>query len=497
MNATSDMDERSRHRQFEDRFLAQLRVRAMGLVKGKLPAEHVTVEPTPEGIDAVRSELARLEVYDRSAVERLAGTRAIEMTFHKKMLGGLFYSPISRVRVRVLAPVEPLLKGERPGPVGREEVLDALARYEVLPRRDRPTGVVLASATGFTPEARALAERGGPPTLVLMGGRDDGGWDIAMPPALRKTPWAKLFELEGVHERLSRLMHHLNENTHLVDSRGMSIPQLADKLGLSTAETELLVRQACRGESRLMTVTHDGVTHVARTPLAIEEGGNPMSVWSRMRRMLGFKPTVRERVREMTAQRVRIEQERHEVDQKIDALERQERAALEQGAKATSDAERHQIAGKLVRVRTELKRHRVQAQNLTNALDVIGTHIHHLTLAEQNKRLELPKAEELTKQAASAEQAAAELAANAELARSIEVGGATPMQEEEEAAILEEFKQVAAEKASQSGAAAPAAAVPAGTPTIPASPQRAPSAARVPPVPASPEKREAAKPELG
>ncbi|GMU82068.1 MAG: hypothetical protein AMXMBFR47_19390 [Planctomycetota bacterium] len=491
------MDERSRHRQFEEQFLAQLRARSLALLRKTLPADVVMAYPTGEGIDSVRAELSRLGVYDRDATETLAGTRSLEVFFKKKRLGGLFHQAVSRIRVRVLAPIEPLLKGERPGAVGREEVLDALARYELLPRRDRPTGIIFASATGFSPEARALAEGSGFPTLVLMGGREDGGWDVAMPQRVRNSPWARLFELESQDDRLRRLFHHLNSNAHLVDSRGLSMRELSDKLGLPRGEVEQLVRQACRTEPRLMTVVHEGSVHIARTPLA--EEGSPMGMWSRVRKLLGFKPSVAERVREMTIQRVRIEQERHEVDQKTEILETQEREALKNGAEAKSDAERKQIAGKLVRVRTELKRFRAQAQNLTNALDVIGTHIHHLTLAEQNKRLELPKAEDLTREAATAEQTAAELAANAELARSIEVGAATPMMEEEMSAIFEEFKQAADEKAtSQAGSkAGEAAAAPtAGSQRDsrqPATPDRAPAARSSPPP--VPEKREA-RPEV-
>ena len=489
------MDDRSRYRQFEERFIAQLRGRSLALIRGKLPADRLDVQPTPEGIDSVRAELARLEIFDRDALEKLPGTRSCQFVFSKKVLGGLFQSPVSRVRVRVLSPIEPLIKGHAPRPVGREEVLDALARYTLLPHRDRPTGIIFASPTGFTPEAKSLAEGSGNPTVVLMGGREDGGWDVTMPPRLRPTPWAKLLELESQDERLKRLLYHLNENSHLVDSRGISLRDLADKLGVPRMEAELLVRQACRAEPRLMTIVHDGVTHVARTPLAEERSS--MSVWSRIRKLLRMKPTVAERVREMTIQRVKIEQERHEVDQKTDALEAQERQALQAGAAATNDAERKQQAGKLVRVRTELKRLRAQAQNLTNALDVIGTHIHHLTLAEQNRRLELPKAEEITREAAQAEQMAAELSVNADLARSIEVGAASATQLDEEAAIMEEFKQ-AAEAAKAPATAAPASA--GATPERAASPSAArpigsPSrtAASPPPLP---EKREAAKPEL-
>lgn len=467
---------------------------------GKLPADEVLVQPTPEGIDGVRAELSRLEIYERDAVEKLAGTRSVQMLFQKRLLGGLFRRAVSRVRVRVVAPVEPLLKNESPGPVGREQVLDALASYELLPSKDKPSGVILASATGFTAEAKSLAEGSGKPTLILMGGRADGGWDVAMPPAVRKTPWARLFELESQDERLRRLLYHLDQNASLVDSRGMPMSALAEKLGLSPAETEMLVRQACRSESRLMTVVHDGQTHICRTPLA--EEGNTMSIWSRIRRLLRLEPTTAERVRELTAQRVQIEQQRFELDQKVSAREADERQLIQQGAAAASDAERKQLAGKLMRVRRELRRHRAQAQLHTQQIDIIGTHIHHLTLAEQGKRLELPKAEDLTREAAAAEQVVSEVSADADLAASIEVTGETPMVLEEEAAIFEEFKQVAASQAA--APEVPARETPAVEPAprasreAPTKAAEAPTkAGQAPPPPPAKAKDESARPELG
>jgi len=357
-----------------------------------------------------------------------------------------------------------------------------------------PTGVILASATGFTAEARTLAEGGGRPTLILMGGREDGGWDVTMPPPVRKSPWARLFELESQDERLRRLLYHLDQNANLVDSRGISMSALADKLGLSSAETELLVRQACRSEPRLMTVVHEGRTHICRTPLA--EEGNTMSIWSRIRRLLRLRPTTAERVRELTAQRVQIEQQRFEVDQKVNALENDERQLVQQGAAAPSDAERKQIANKLMRARRELRRHRAQAQLFTQQIDIIGTHVHHLTLAEKGKRLDLPKAEDLTREAAQAEQVMSEVAVNADLAASIEVTGETPLMAEEEAAIFEEFKQVAASQAGASPAAEPEAP-PAAEPPAAASEAPTRAAEAAPPPPPAKEKDKSARPELG
>jgi len=475
------MDERTRQRQFEDSFLNQLRNRATTLTRGALPADRVTIEAMPEGIDATRDALSRLEIYDRDLLETLPGTRTLELRFDRRALGGLFRRNVARLRVQTLADVEALLANEPTLPLGREAVLDALARYELLPRQHRPSAVVFASATGFTPEAKALVHRGGTPTLILVGGREDGGWDVEVPAGVARGPWRRLFELETQDERLRRLLYHLDQQADLLDSRGVPVATLAERLGLPAEETEALVRRACRARPHLMTVVHNNTVHVCRTPL-IEEG-NAMSIWSRIRRLLRLKPSVAERVRVMTAQRVRLEQVRHDVDQRLSSLEAEERDALQRGAAAASDAEKKQIAGRLMRVRRDIRRQRAQANVYTQQIDILGTHIHHLTLAEQGRRLELPKAEELTQQAAEAEQIMSELAANADLAHSIEVGAESPGMAEEEAAIFAEFDQVAAKQVDQRTRGEPEREPPAKERRESATP--------------APEKSRPARPELG
>lgn len=450
------MDERSRQRQFEDQFHRQLRARAQALIRGLLPADRVVVESMSDGVDAVRATLTRLELFDRDLVEQLPGTRTVQLRFQRQALGGLLSRTVSRVRSQVLAPIEALAANQPPGPVGRELVLDALARYQLLPARERPDVAVFASATGFTPEAQALVDAQLAPLLVLLGGRADGGWDMHMPDAFRRSPWSRLVELESQDDRLRRLLYHLEQSTAQLDSRGIPVTELAGKLGLPVEQTELLVRRACRANGRLMTVVHERQVHVCRSPLA--EESNTMSIWSRIRRLLRLTPTVTERVRVLTAQRVAIEQQRHELDKSIGALEADERTAVQQGADAKSDAERRQIAGRLMRLRRDLRRLRSQATVHSHQIDILGTHIHNLTLAEQGRRLDLPKAEELTRQAAEAEQVVQELAANAELAAGVEVGAQTPALQAEEAAILAEFEQVAAASKAETLAAKSATA---------------------------------------
>src|SRR5690606_25735359 len=111
-----------------------------------------------------------------------------------------------------------------------------------------------------------------------------------------------------------------------------------------------LVRRACRNDSRLMTVVAEGTIRVCRAPLAADRG-NTMTLWMRIKRMLGFRATPAEMVRELTAQRVQIEQQRHDVDQRVNGLESDERDLLDRGAKASGTVEKQHLAGRLMRTR--------------------------------------------------------------------------------------------------------------------------------------------------
>jgi hypothetical protein len=222
------------------------------------------------------------------------------------------------------------------------------------------------------------------------------------------------------------------------------VPDIARELGLPPEVAELLVRQACRLDPSLMTVAHAGTVHVCRTPLM--EKGTTMSIWSRVRRWLGAKPTVAEQVRGLTAQRTVLEQERRVLDQQTGKLETDEVGLLKQGAAAPSDAEKRQVAAKLMRLRRELNRQRALAQVKTNQIDVIGTNIHNMTLAEGVRAVALPTREVLAQQAAEAEAAVQGLADVADAARDVEVVGASSQSAEAEDAIFAEFAQVAAQE---------------------------------------------------
>lgn len=451
------MDERSRHRQIEDQFHRQLRTQAQKLL-GRVPADRVRIQPVADGVDGVRATLARLGRYERGLLDALPGTKTEYYQFSRRVLGP-FRRTVVQLRAQALAPIDTLVEGDGAGagPVEREDVLTALARYTEMPRDARPSCVVYASATGFSADARALVHAGGSPTIVLLSARRDGGWDVELPESLKNSPWARLFELETQDELLRRLLYHLDKRGLDLETRGVTVDALAEQLGMPRPQAEALLRKACEAEPRLMTVVNDGVLTVCRSPLADEV--RPMAMaswWSWFRRaVLRLPPTPAERVRQLTAQRVQLEQQRAQIDTRLNALADEARTLEERGVGAKNDAERKAIAGQLMRTERELRRTQAQANMLTQQIDVIGTHIHHQTLAEQGKRVALPSAEELARDAANAEAMMAELSTAADLASSIEVGATSALMAEEEQAIMERFKAAAAAPTPPEAAPAP------------------------------------------
>lgn len=230
-----------------------------------------------------------------------------------------------------------------------------------------------------------------------------------------------------------------------------------------------------------------------------------MKLWTRIRRWLRMKPTVAEQVREMTVARVRLEQQRAELDQKLAALQVEERQAREQGAAAASDNERRHTAARIVRVGREQKRIAAQANVISQQIDVLGTRLHNLTLMQQGRSVALPSPQELAREAAEAEQVIAQLSTSADLAASVEVGAMSSALAAEEAAVFDELKAMSesreglrAESRTADGAVnASSARESAALRVADAAPQaREPS--RTPPTPPAParSKPESARPEV-
>lgn len=148
----------------------------------------------------------------------------------------------------------------------------------------------------------------------------------------------------------------------------------------------------------------------------------------------------------MEAQRIRLEDKQLKVDAELEELAPKEKQLIDDGAATKSVAVQKQLASKLIRLRREMRRLSTLSGMYTKQMQVLESQVHNQILKEEGLEVDLPTADEMTQTAADAEHVIAELDVKADLARQIEVHTTGLLAEEEEAAVLEEFRQLAGEK---------------------------------------------------
>lgn len=149
----------------------------------------------------------------------------------------------------------------------------------------------------------------------------------------------------------------------------------------------------------------------------------------------------------MEAERLLLDEKRLKVDSELEELLPKEAAIIQDGAAATSVAVKHKLASDLIRLRRTLRRLQTLSGVYAKQSGVLEVSLSNLMLKEEGRAIDLPTPEQMTADASEAEQIMADLDVRADLARSIEVGSTSPLDEEEQAAILEEFRAAAGERA--------------------------------------------------
>jgi len=103
------------------------------------------------------------------------GRRSIR--FQRRVFGPI-YRTIARLRRAGIGADRGAGGGGAGGAGGARAGAGCAGAVRAIAAAGASDGGGFASATGFTAEAKALVQAGGSPTLVLLGGREDGGWDV-------------------------------------------------------------------------------------------------------------------------------------------------------------------------------------------------------------------------------------------------------------------------------------------------------------------------------
>src|SRR4051794_30187930 len=111
---------------------------------------------TDRAMDLKRS-MSDLGVYDRELQNRMPVGETVEVTLGQQRFF-LFRQTVGRLRVVCVSPTAALLKREDPAPLAAADVQRVMAA-QPPPLGGVPQTVVLMSTSGFTPDARAMADR--------------------------------------------------------------------------------------------------------------------------------------------------------------------------------------------------------------------------------------------------------------------------------------------------------------------------------------------------
>lgn len=172
------------------------------------------------------------------------------------------------------------------------------------------------------------------------------------------------------------------------------------------------------------------------------------SMFSKIKRFLRIKPSAQEQIIALGESKAFIETQRAGIDEKIAQKEKTEFDLMDRGSRTSSELEKRQIANKVARIRNELRFERNTAHIYSQQLLVIEQYTHSLQMSKQLS-VQLPNCEELAKCAAKFEESLTSLSATSDFAMSITKDASTDLMREQEASIMDEFKQIEAQKEQQ------------------------------------------------
>ena len=411
------------------------------------------VSRTDKAVDLKRL-MSELNRPDRELQNSMPVGESLEVTLSQTRWW-LFSQVVGRLRVVCVSPTKALLTGEAaPPPMTPADVQKLLGGMPPS-LGGAPTTVVIASTSGFTTEARELADRRAERTVILAEPNDVGGWRVSGPPETRAL--VDLFDPEADADKRRRVREHIQAATTDLLGGGVSADRLAAKAQLpqQLVESELKAYAAehaglaaKRLDGRLVLFREGSSAPVAAAGAAASaaSGGSDMPLFDRVKALFGRKGDDEKKISFLSERRAALCQQRDRSYEDMGVLEQQEADLRKQFKEATGSIPKRRITSQLLQLRKDIERRQQLLGVVNQQINVVSTHLHSLELVQQGKGAQLPSAEELTEDAVKAEEMLAELEASNELAGSsgpLTGGGMTT----EEQALFEELERESAEAA--------------------------------------------------
>ncbi|CAN5447999.1 hypothetical protein BH09PLA1_BH09PLA1_15590 [soil metagenome] len=428
--------------------------------------------------------MAEMNVPDRALQDQMPAGEMLEVTL-KQQRFLIFRSTVGHLRVACISPTRDLVARKETHALSAKDV-EAFLRTLPPPVAKVPSTVVLVSTSGFTIEAREVAERTAQRTVILAEPNGAGGWSVYGPPETKAL--VDLFDPEVENEKRRRIRDEIESARTDLLTGGVVSDKIAAKTQLPLQLVEAEVKSFAKANPGLAAKRLDGrvvlfregsapvssasssnvVSNASGSSKGLMAGGSGMPLIDRIRSLFARKGETEKKVAFLSERRAALSQQRDRSYEEISTLESKDDALREEFKSARAPLTKKRVTQQLLQLRKEIERRQQMVQVLNQQVNVVSTHLHNLELAQQGETAQLPDSEEIASDAAAAEEMLAQLQADSELADSVAGTSATAGMSAEEQALYEELEMESSGKSSSGSSESAASTVDSIGPESPA-----------------------------
>lgn len=358
----------------------------------------------------VKRLMTSLGVPDPDLQARLPLDESLQVLLSRNRLL-IFQQVLAEVRVECRSPMAALIRGEPPTPMTPVEVRRVLGETPML--KGVPQTLVIVSTSGFTMEARELAQRTSERTVVLAEPNDAGGWTLHGPSERRAL--LDRLDPEPPEAKRDRVRRALAKREADLLLGGISADVLAATTRLPVGVVEEELRRYCDENRQYRATRLDGRLVFYRDGAAPGEGLD-MSIIQRIKAIFSRRDNLEKQVAFLEQRRAELTARREQKYGELASFEQRESELKKQFTDAAGDLARKRIVQQMLHVQKEMARRQQSIEVLNKQANVISAHLHNIELQRQGEQAKLPTADELAEQAAKAEAALAGLDASNEIA---------------------------------------------------------------------------------
>ena len=370
---------------------------------------------------------------DRALEERMPIGRSLETTFSVSRWW-LFQKIVGRLVALAVSPTKAILSDAAPEPMSAGETRRQLSAIPPA-LAGVPTTIILCSTSGFTLEARELAERTSERAVVLVEPNDAGGWNVHGSTEISGV--LEILDPESITSKERRTHRTIDEMADALLGSSLSAEQLVVVTQLPLMTVESAVKSYAAQHTGLTARRLDGRLLLYRegslVPQGRAVGGEGMTLVDRIKLLLNRKGDTEKKIAFLAERKAALSQQRDAAGDDLFRLEKKE-AQLKRDFKATdSVSARRRITGELVQLQKEIQRRQQLQSVVAQQINVVGTHLHNLELIQQGRLAKLPSTDDMATDAAAAEEMLAQLQADSEGADDVSTSALAGMSDEEQA----------------------------------------------------------------